>query len=172
MQNNTSKNRLLKEYKEIKQNPVENCNIIPNEDDIYYWNGVLFGPEDTPYEGGVFKINIMYPMNKIKKYTDFVISLTPYRISLGGGGFLNNKIRENVQSSGLSFWLNWHSATLVKRITKSKKRPLVFNLNENEIKKLILDRLKIYSLSNYKINCEKLTKNEIVNKIIYIYEKN
>ena len=93
-------------------------------------------------------------------------------ISLGGGGFLNNRIREEVLSKSLSFWLNWHSSTLIKRISKSKKRPLVSNLNENKIKKLILDRSKIYYLANYKINCEKLTKNEIVNKIKYIYEKN
>ena len=39
-------------------------------------------------------------------------------------------------------------------------------------KKLISDRSKIYSMANYKINCEKFFKNEIVKKILYIYEKN
>jgi len=37
---------------------------------------------------------------------------------------------------------------------------------------LIKKRSKIYSRSKYKINCEQLSKNEIVNKIIDIYENN
>ena len=34
------------------------------------------------------------------------------------------------------------------------------------IDKLINERKKIYSLANYMINCEKLTLNQISNKII------
>ena len=40
------------------------------------------------------------------------------------------------------------------------------------LKKMIRDRTKIYSEANYKINCEDLTKNMIVNEIINLYEKN
>jgi len=93
-------------------------------------------------------------------------------ISLGGGGFINKNIRKNVLLNHVSFWLNWDSPTLIKRIGKSKKRPIAFDLNENEIKKLIIDRSKIYSKANYKINCKKLSKSEIVNEIKSIYEKN
>ena len=35
-----------------------------------------------------------------------------------------------------------------------------------------MDRSKIYSMANFKVNCENLSKNEIVNKIKNIYEKN
>ena len=68
--------------------------------------------------------------------------------------------------------MNWDNTTLINRIKSSKKRPIAFNSSENEIKKLISDRSKIYSMSNYKINCEKFSKNEIVKKILDIYEKN
>lgn len=30
-------------------------------DDIKHWKGTIFGPKDTCYEGGVFKINIEIP---------------------------------------------------------------------------------------------------------------
>jgi len=93
-------------------------------------------------------------------------------IALGGGGFININIRKKVLLNNISFWLNWSNLTLIKRIDKSKKRPIAFSLNENEILKLIIDRSKIYSKANYKINCEKLSKSEIVNKIKNIYEKN
>ena len=93
-------------------------------------------------------------------------------ISLGGGGFINNNIRNEVLLNHISFWLNWDNATLINRIKRSKKRPIAFNSTKNEIKKLISERSKIYSIANYKINCEKFSKNEIVKKILDIYEKN
>ena len=93
-------------------------------------------------------------------------------ISLGGGGFINESIRNEILLNHISFWLNWNNGTLFNRIKNSKKRPLTINLNENEIKKLISDRSKIYSLANFKINCEKFSKNGIVIKIKEIYEKN
>ena len=52
----------------------------------------------------------------------------------------------------------------------SKKRPLAISLTNSEIKNLIMERSKIYSLSDHKINCDKLERNQIVEKIIKIYE--
>jgi len=93
-------------------------------------------------------------------------------ISLGGGGFINDKIRKEVTTNHLSFWLNWDESILIKRIKGSKKRPLVFRSTEQEIRKIIKNRSKIYAKAQFKINCNKLTKNEIVTKIIKIYEIN
>jgi len=93
-------------------------------------------------------------------------------ISLGGGAFINENVRKEVLSKSLSFWLYWDNSTIIKRISKSKKRPIAFKTSSFEINKLITDRSKIYSLANFKINCEKLSKNMIIKKIIDIYEKN
>ena len=91
-------------------------------------------------------------------------------ISLGGGGFINDKIRKEVLSNHISFWLNCNVSTLIARIKGSKKRPLAFNSTEKEIKYLIKKRAKIYSKADYEINCDKLTKTKIVKKIIDTYE--
>ena len=93
-------------------------------------------------------------------------------ISLGGGGFINDNVRNEVLSNHISFWLDWNNSTLINRIKSSKKRPIAFNSTENQIKKLIYERSKMYSMANFKINCEKFSKNEIVKKIKDIYEKN
>ena len=93
-------------------------------------------------------------------------------ISLGGGGFINDKIRKEITDNHLSFWLNWDDSTLLKRIKDSKKRPLAFKSTEQEIKKLIKNRSKIYSKAQFKINCNKHTKTEIIKKILKIYELN
>ena len=93
-------------------------------------------------------------------------------ISLGGGGFINDKIRKNIMSSHISFWLDWDKTTLLKRIKGSKKRPIAFKSSTQEIKLIIKNRSKIYSKAHFKINCNKLRKNEIVKEIIKIYELN
>jgi shikimate kinase len=93
-------------------------------------------------------------------------------ISLGGGAFINNRIRKEVIKNNLSFWLNWNTYTLLDRIKKSKKRPIAFNLNETKLMELITNRTKIYSKAKFKINCQKLSKIEITKKIVDLYEKN
>ena len=93
-------------------------------------------------------------------------------ISLGGGGFMNIKIRRNCLLKSLTFWLNWKSEILINRIKKSKKRPLAIKLSTYDINKLIKDRSRIYKQSNCTINCDKLDKIQIVEKILKYYEKN
>jgi len=93
-------------------------------------------------------------------------------ISLGGGGFINEKIRKEVLKNNFSFWLNCTTQTLLNRIKYNKKRPIAFNLSNDELTELIAERSKIYSKAQFKINCYKLTKTEIVNKILKIYESN
>ena len=91
-------------------------------------------------------------------------------ISLGGGAFLNAKIKKEVLENNISFWLNWEIKTLIDRIKDSKKRPIAHKSSRSEIEELIKKRSIIYSKAMYKINCENLSKNEIVKKIVKIYE--
>jgi shikimate kinase/shikimate kinase/3-dehydroquinate synthase len=91
-------------------------------------------------------------------------------ISLGGGAFSNKEIRKEVIKNHISFWLNWSDDILLNRIKNSKKRPLAFNSSENEIIDLIKKRSNIYSKALYKIECDNLTKKEIVKEILKIYE--
>jgi shikimate kinase len=107
-----------------------------------------------------------------EKITLKVLKTNTNVISLGGGGFINDKIRREVLKNHFSFWLNWDSDTLLERIRNSKKRPVLFKLTDLEITSLIKKRSKIYSKAEFKINCNKLTKTEIVKKITKIYEIN
>ena len=91
-------------------------------------------------------------------------------ISLGGGAFINKKIREEILKNHSSFWLNWSSKTLIQRIKNNKKRPIALKSSTSDLIDLIKKRSIVYSKSKHKINCEQLSKNEIVNKIIDIYE--
>ena len=107
-----------------------------------------------------------------EKITLLNLKKTRNVISLGGGAFINDKVRKEVLSNHFSLWLNWDELVLLKRIKGNKKRPLAFKSTDEEIKQLIKKRSKIYSKSQFKINCNNLTKAEIVKKVIKIYEHN
>ena len=105
-----------------------------------------------------------------EKITLKKLKLNPVVISLGGGAFMNKNIKKEVLKNHLSFWLNWNYKTLLSRIKYSKKRPLAINAKDDELVRLIKKRSDIYSKALYEIKCDNLSKNEIVKKIVDIYE--
>ena len=93
-------------------------------------------------------------------------------IALGGGAFINDKIRENILKSATSVWLDANIKTLAKRVERNEKRPLLKkNNNFKMIKKIYYERKKIYKLANFKIKCDKMNKMILSKKIILMYEQ-
>ncbi len=124
-------------------------------------------------------INLIFK-NKSESYfrkLEALISLQELKkndvvISLGGGAFLNKSIRRAVKNSSISFWLDVDTNELVKRLNKSKKRPLLFKKNLKEtINKIYLERQKTYSEADFRIKCNFLKPEIIVNKVLKLYEK-
>ena len=52
--------RLQKELQELKEDTPYNCSTGPIGDNMLKWVATILGPTDTPYEGGVFKLNIHF----------------------------------------------------------------------------------------------------------------
>ena len=93
-------------------------------------------------------------------------------IALGGGAFTNEKIRKKVLNLSISIWLNADIGLISKRLKMSAKRPLLKNENvKKKLDELYAKRKNIYNLANYKVDCDKLSMNEIVKKIMTIYDK-
>ena len=119
----------------------------------------------------IFEIKGEDYFRKIEEQTTLKkLKLSSSVISLGGGAFTNNNIRKEIIKNHLSFWLNWKDEILLSRIKNSKKRPLAINTTNTELINLIKERSNIYSKALYEIKCDNLTKSEIVNKIVEIYE--
>ena len=53
--------RLKKELHELIKNPPSNCSAGMVNNDILHWNATILGPENTPYHGGVFILDIYFP---------------------------------------------------------------------------------------------------------------
>lgn len=58
-----SKAFLLKEYKRIQENPCELYSIGLVDENVYNWEVLIFGPRQTPYENGIFRALMLFPLN-------------------------------------------------------------------------------------------------------------
>ena len=61
-----ARRRLLLDLKRLKEDRPTGVDAVPTEEDLLVWNGVIFGPDDTPFEGGTFRLSFEfteeYPM--------------------------------------------------------------------------------------------------------------
>ena len=53
--------RLNKELSDLNKDPPSNISVGPVNDSIYQWTATIIGPKDSPYENGVFYLDIFFP---------------------------------------------------------------------------------------------------------------
>ncbi len=55
--------RLQRDFQELRNNPPANC-FIPTDccnDDPFHWQASILGPDNSPYAGGKFNLDILFP---------------------------------------------------------------------------------------------------------------
>ncbi len=52
--------RIKKELKELEKENLTNISAGP-KNNLFEWEATIFGPKDSPYEGGVFTVKINFP---------------------------------------------------------------------------------------------------------------
>lgn len=59
-----SSKRILRELTEIQRDPPSHCSAGPiDTNDIYHWEGTIVGPDGSPYAGGLFVMDIVFPID-------------------------------------------------------------------------------------------------------------
>eukprot|EP00741_Cyanophora_paradoxa_P012859 tig00020629_g12416.t1 len=53
--------RITKEVERLMKEPVPGISASPAEDNMRYFNVIIAGPSQSPYEGGVFKLELFLP---------------------------------------------------------------------------------------------------------------
>lgn len=52
--------RLLRDFRKLQSDPPHGVMASPEEDNIMKWNAVIFGPKDTAWEDGIFKLTLTF----------------------------------------------------------------------------------------------------------------
>lgn len=88
-------------------------------------------------------------------------------VALGGGAFLNSKIRKIVLKKSFSVWINVTVKILIKRIKLSNNiRPMLdYDNLDNSIKTILDERAPIYKMASITIVANNMSKKKIINEI-------
>ena len=62
MVSRAAQKRLMKEMKQVQNEDDANITAQILDGDITKWSATIIGPTDTPYEGGVFNLNIEFSL--------------------------------------------------------------------------------------------------------------
>ncbi|KAH6801187.1 ubiquiting-conjugating enzyme 2 [Perilla frutescens var. hirtella] len=55
-----ARKRLMRDFKRLQQDPPAGISGAPLDNNIMLWNAVIFGPDDTPWDGGTFKLTLQF----------------------------------------------------------------------------------------------------------------
>jgi ubiquitin-conjugating enzyme E2 D/E len=83
---NAGLRRLAKEVSMLEQKPVPNCDIHPDNGNLQKWVGTIRGPEGTPYEGGIFRVEFTIPAEYPHKPPQLIINTPIYHMNVDKQG--------------------------------------------------------------------------------------
>lgn len=53
--------RIIKETQRLLQEPVPGISAVPDDSNARYFHVIVTGPDDSPFEGGLFKLELFLP---------------------------------------------------------------------------------------------------------------
>mmetsp|Transcript_31642 Transcript_31642/g.44063 ORF Transcript_31642/g.44063 Transcript_31642/m.44063 type:complete len:223 (-) Transcript_31642:314-982(-) len=102
--------RIRKELADVIRDPPHNCSAAPkNKKNIYEWYSTIMGPEGTPYAGGIFYLNIVFPQDYPFKPPKVQFRTRIYHCNIDKNGFICLDILKD----------NWSPALTISRVLLS-----------------------------------------------------
>ncbi|MVA25545.1 shikimate kinase [Agrobacterium vitis] len=91
----------------------------------------------------------------------------PKVVSTGGGAFINDRTRRQIERGGISIWLKADLDVLWERVNKRDHRPLLKTENPKQtLEKLMLERYPIYQRADITISSRDGRKEAISDEVM------
>lgn len=98
----TFNRRLAHEAAEMTNKPPENCSAGPVNDNLAKWTATIMGPKGSPFEGGVFKLDIKFPNNYPFRAPEIRFATPVYHPNISKSGSICLDILKDQWSPALS----------------------------------------------------------------------
>ncbi|VUZ52854.1 unnamed protein product [Hymenolepis diminuta] len=105
----TSLKRIQKELSEISNDPPPNCSAFPRGDNLYEWISTILGPPGSVYEGGIFYLDIHFPLEYPFKPPKVTFKTRIYHCNINSHGVICLDILKD----------NWSPALTVSKLLLS-----------------------------------------------------
>ena len=102
---------IRKQLKDFNKDPPPGIAAGPiNDNDLFHWEAVIMGPADSPYQGGVFFLNIHFPEEYPLKPPKCIFTTRIYHPNINSNGTIAVDILAD----------QWHPALTIDKLLLSQ----------------------------------------------------
>ncbi|MEE6460568.1 hypothetical protein FKM82_001011 [Ascaphus truei] len=101
--------RIHKELNDLARDPPAQCSAGPVGDDMFHWQATIMGPNDSPYQGGVFFLTIHFPTDYPFKPPKVAFTTRIYHPNINSNGSICLDILRSQWSPALTISKGEHA---------------------------------------------------------------